>query len=165
MEMDGAEARETERRSREKLAGVVVLAVSVAALVASLLMERVGSGIDRFLGAPGLTPGFLSGVLILLSAMLVLRNRDVPLPRPQVVLDQAQRRMLGVFVLIAVYIASLYWLPYLLSTFLMLAAFQLGFASRRRSPRYVLTWCLGYSAAISGALWYVFGEVFYIPLP
>lgn len=154
-----------EHRRREKLAGYVVLGVSVAAFVSSLLMDRIGTGIDRFLGAPGLTPGFLSVVLIALSLMLILRNRDVSLPALPRGLSQAQWRMMGVFGLIFGYILSLYWLPYLVSTFLMMMIFQFGFASRKRSPGYILIWCVGYSAAISGALYYVFGEIFFIPLP
>ncbi len=159
------EELELARRRREKLAGYVVLSVAVAALVSSLMMDRLGTGIDRYLGAPGLTPGLLSAVLIVLALMLIIRNRDVSLAGMPAALNETQWRMLGVFGLIFGYILSLYWLPYLVSTFLMLLIFQYGFASRARSLGYVLIWCLGYSAAISGALYYVFGEIFYIPLP
>lgn len=153
------------RQQRDKLAGVVVLILSVATFISSLLMERMGTGIDRFLGAPGLTPGFLSLVLIILSLMLVVRTWGVALPWPTRGPSVDQWRMLGVLALIFIYILSLYWLPYVVSTFVMLLVFQFCYSSRPRNMRYVLLWCLVYSAVIAGALYYVFGEIFYIPLP
>lgn len=73
--------------------------------------------------------------------------------------------MLGAFVLIIGYIGSLYWLHYAVATFIMMFVFQVAFATRTRDLRYIAFWGIGYSAAITAALYYVFGEVFYIPLP
>nr|WP_306268673.1 tripartite tricarboxylate transporter TctB family protein [Pararhizobium sp. IMCC3301] len=152
-------------RSRDKVAGVVVLVASTATLIASYLMPLVGEGLDKFLAAPGLTPALLSIFLILLSLVLIARNWSAPLTLGVGAIGETQKRMMIAFAIIVFYIASLYVLPYLVSTFFMMFAFQFVFASRERSVMYVILWCGVYSAAISGALYYVFGEVFYIPLP
>ncbi|MCW2306306.1 tripartite tricarboxylate transporter TctB family protein [Rhodobium gokarnense] len=160
-----SEGQSMARKGRDKLAGIILLVISGAALINSLAMERIGEGIDRVLGAPGLTPGFLSAVLVLLSIALIVRSWSAPLPRLPRRLGETQKRMITAFAIIFLYIGSLYWVPYFVSTFVMLAVFQIVFASRPRTLRHVLGWGLVYSAAVAGALYYVFGEVFYIPLP
>lgn len=152
-------------RCRDKISGILILGVSTATLIGSFLMPTVGEGSSRILGAPGLTPAIISAVLICLSAVLIIRSLDAPMSLGFTGLGQTEKRMASAFALIVGYIASLYFLPYVVSTFIMMALFQLVFASRKRTLGYILFWCLAYSAVISGSLYYVFGEVFYIPLP
>lgn len=153
------------RRGKEKLAGIIVLALSGAAFIGALRLPTIGQDADRILGAPGLTPGLLSLVLMLLSIILIARNWHTPISLGGMEFSATEKRMLGAFVLIIGYIGSLYWLHYAVATFIMMFVFQVAFATRTRDLRYIAFWGIGYSAAITAALYYVFGEVFYIPLP
>jgi hypothetical protein len=53
---------------------------------------------------------------------------------------------------------------YAAATFLLLLAFQTVFV-RKRDLRLLLIWGGGLSAVLTAALWYVFSEIFLIPLP
>jgi len=73
-------------------------------------------------------------------------------------------RGLLTFGLIIVYVAVLPWVGYAPATFVMLVVFQVIFA-QQRDWRYLIIWVMGLSAALTVALYYLFAEIFLIPLP
>lgn len=163
----GRPAKQDHYSSREKaapdfFAGLVLALLSLYVLATSLGMPHYsGSG---WLGSPGLTPGLLSVLLLLLSVALMIRARHFRVRLGGFSPRIESLRAAGCFVMIFVYIAITPWIGYVPATFLLLFAFQTAFA-RKLSVRYVLIWSLGLSALLTTALWYVFGQIFFVPLP
>jgi hypothetical protein len=56
------------------------------------------------------------------------------------------------------------WIGYPVATFLLLFAFQTIFVARR-DLKFLLIWAGGLSLVLTAALYYVFGQIFLIPLP
>ena len=158
---------ETTYATREKaapdfFAGVVMALISLYVLVTSVRMPHYsGSG---WLGSPGLTPGLIALALLVLSIALMVRARDFRLSFAGFSPRIESLRAAACFVMIFVYIAITPWIGYVPATFLLLFAFQTAFA-RKLSVRYVLVWSLGLSALLTLILWYVFGQIFFVPLP
>ena len=151
-----------EKAAPDFFAGVVLALISLYVLVTSVRMPHYsGSG---WLGSPGLTPGLLSALLLLLSVALMVRARRFRLSFGGFSPRIESLRAAGCFVMIFVYIAITPWVGYVPATFLLLFAFQTAFA-RKLSVRYVIIWSLGLSALLTTALWYVFGQIFFVPLP
>lgn len=151
-----------EKAAPDFLAGAGLALLSLYVLVSSYRMPHFsGSG---WLGSPGLTPGLIALVLLILSIALMVRARDFRLkvgpfsPRVETI------RAASCFAMIFVYILVTPWIGYVPATFLLLFAFQTAFA-RKLSLTYVLVWSIGLSAVLTATLWYVFGEIFYVPLP
>lgn len=144
------------------IAGVVLFLVALYALVESVRMPFYGdSGV---LGSPGLTPGIISAVLMLLSALLILRSRRFRLSSLRLGMTVERWRGLAVLGVILAYAAGVPTIGYVPATFLMLVVFQIAFAPKH-SVAYFIVWGLGLSAALTAALWYLFGEIFFVPLP
>lgn len=115
-------------------------------------------------GSPGLTPGLISGVLMLLSAMLMFRARRFARHHVGVSISPVMLRGLGTFALITAYIAAIPFAGYVPATFVMLFVFQLVYA-KSRNISFLIIWGLGLSAVLTGVLYYVFAELFLIPMP
>ncbi|MEO1102799.1 MAG: tripartite tricarboxylate transporter TctB family protein, partial [Pseudomonadota bacterium] len=115
-------------------------------------------------GSPGLTPGLISAVLLVLSGLLILRSRRVSFSSIRWGMTVERWRGLAVLGVILAYAAGVPTIGYVPATFLMLLVFQVAFAPRH-SLGYFLVWGLGLSAALTVALWWLFGEFFFIPLP
>lgn len=151
-----------EKAAPDFLAGAVLALLSLYVLVSSYRMPHFsGSG---WLGSPGLTPGLVALVLLVLSVALMIRARDFRLP-----IGPWSPRIEGIraaacFAMMFVYIAVTPWIGYVPATFALLFAFQTAFA-RKLSVRYVLIWSIGLSALLTALLWYVFGQIFFVPLP
>ena len=151
-----------EKAAPDFFAGAGLAVLSLYVLVSSYRMPHFsGSG---WLGSPGLTPGLVALVLLVLSVALMVRARDFRLkvgpwsPRIESI------RAASCFAMIFVYILVTPWIGYVPATFILLFAFQTAFA-RKLSLTYVLVWSIGLSAILTATLWYVFGEIFYVPLP
>jgi hypothetical protein len=151
-----------EKAAPDFITGVVLFLLSLYVLVTSYRMPHfAGSG---WLGSPGLTPGLIALVLLLLSLALMFRARDFRLR-----LGPLQPRIEGLragacFAMIFVYILVTPLIGYVPATFALLFVFQTAYA-RKLSVRYVLIWSIGLSALLTFILWYVFGEIFFVPLP
>lgn len=151
-----------EKAAPDFVAGVVLFLISLYVLVASYRMPHfAGSG---WLGSPGLTPGLIAFVLLLLSLALMVRARDFRLR-----FGRLQPRIEGIrvgacFAMIFAYILVTPLIGYVPATFALLFVFQTAYA-RKLSVRYVLIWSIGLSALLTFILWYVFGEIFFVPLP
>ena len=144
------------------LAGLVIFVVSVYVLVESYSMPFYGD--SGALGSPGLTPGLISLVMLVLSGVLMWRSRVFRLPVTLAAPREPARRVLMVLGLVIAYVILMPLIGYAPATFLLLAAFQIIFA-RRHDLRSVLLWGVGLSAVLTAILWYVFAEIFLIPLP
>ena len=121
-------------------------------------------GDSGVLGSPGLTPGLIASVILLLSAMLMLRARGFAGSEQSISITADIWRGLLVLAIILVYVAVLPLVGYAPATFVMLLVFQLVFAPLR-NWRYMIIWGLGLSAVLTAVLYYVFAEFFLIPLP
>lgn len=151
-----------EKAAPDFVAGVVLFLISVYVLITSYRMPHfAGSG---WLGSPGLTPGLIAFVLLILSLALMVRARHFRLR-----FGRLQPRIEGIragacFAMIFVYILVTPLIGYVPATFALLFVFQTAYA-RKLSVRYVLIWSIGLSALLTFILWYVFGEIFFVPLP
>ena len=163
----GQPVEKSHYSSREKaapdfFAGVFLALLSLYVLVTSVRMPHYsGSG---WLGSPGLTPGLIALALLVLSIALMVRARDFRLSFAGFSPRIESLRAAACFVMIFVYIAITPWIGYVPATFLLLFAFQTAFA-RKLSVRYVIVWSIGLSALLTLILWYVFGQIFFVPLP
>jgi putative tricarboxylic transport membrane protein len=144
------------------VAGLVIFVVSLCALIASIRMPYYGDA--GALSSPGLTPGLIALFMLVLSAALMLRSRRFRLPFTLTAPSLEARRVLTVFGLVFLYVLVMPWIGYALATFLMLFAFQTIFTARR-DLRFLLIWGGGLSLVLTAALYYVFGQIFLIPLP
>ncbi len=144
------------------VAGFVIFLLGAYALYESVNMPYYGD--SGLLGSPGLTPGLIAGVLLLLSAMLMLRARGFSWSDLSFSIDVDMWRGLLALVIILAYVAALPVVGYAPATFAMLFVFQLVFAPVR-NWRYMVIWALGLSALLTAVLYYVFAEFFLIPLP
>jgi hypothetical protein len=151
-----------EKAAPDFLAGAGLALLSLYVLVSSYRMPHFsGSG---WLGSPGLTPGLVALVLLILSIALMVRARDFRLKVGPFSPKIETIRAASCFAMIFVYILVTPWIGYVPATFLLLFAFQTAFA-RKLSVTYVLVWSIGLSAVLTATLWYVFGEIFFVPLP
>jgi hypothetical protein len=144
------------------VAGLVIFVVSLYVLIASIRMPYYGDA--GALSSPGLTPGLIALFMLVLSAALMLRSRRFRLPFTLSAPSIEARRVLTVFGLVFVYVALMPWIGYPVATFLMLFAFQIIFTAKR-DLKFLLIWAGGLSLALTAALYYVFGQIFLIPLP
>jgi hypothetical protein len=164
-----------ERRARaagaDFLAGLVIFAVSLYVLISSIAMPYYGDA--GALSSPGLTPGLIALMMLVLSGVLMVRSLPFRWPFRATAMTVESWRVLAVFGIVVAYvalmpligrIAGIHGVGYAVATFLLLLAFQLAFAPRR-DLRFVLVWGIGLSATLTAALWYVFGTIFLIPLP
>jgi len=144
------------------VAGLVIFVVSLYALITSIRMPYYGDA--GALSSPGLTPGLISLFMLVLSAVLMLRSRRFRLPFTLTAPSVEARRVLTVFGLVFLYVLLMPWIGYAIATFLMLFAFQTIFVARR-DLKFLLIWGAGLSLFLTAALYYVFGQIFLIPLP
>jgi len=147
------------------VAGAVIFLIALYVLIESIRMPFYREGLEGFLSSPGFTPGLIAVGLLALSAALMLRSRHVRLSFGVRTLEVETIRVLTVFGIIFAYILVMPWIGYVAATFLMMLAFQLIFAKRRREPFFIVVWGIGLSAVITAALYALFGLFFLIPLP
>jgi hypothetical protein len=140
----------------------VIFMISLYVLIESYRMPFYGD--SGALGSPGLTPGLIALFMLALSAALMWRSRVFQIPFTLKMPDEPARRALTVFGLVVAYAALMPVIGYAAATFLLLFAFQTIFV-RKRDLRFVLIWGFGLSAVLTVVLWYVFAEIFLIPLP
>jgi len=144
------------------VAGLVIFVISLYVLITSYRMPFYGD--SGALGSPGLTPGLIALVMLALSAALMWRSRVFRFPLALKAPDEQARRVLMVLGLVIAYVALMPLIGYAAATFLLLFAFQTVFV-KKRDLRFLLIWGVGLSAALTAILWYVFAEIFLIPLP
>lgn len=144
------------------VAGLVIFVASLYVLIASVRMPYYGDA--GALSSPGLTPGLIALFMLVLSAALMLRSRRFRLPFSLSAPSIEARRVLMVFGLVFLYVLLMPWIGYAIATFLMLFAFQTIFMARH-DLKFLLIRAGGLSAALTAALYYVFGQIFLIPLP
>ncbi len=141
------------------------LALSTAILVASWTMDRLERLGAKLYGAPGLVPGLLGMVLLVLSLALAVRAiRQGAFHRGQpFTLDTAWKGTALVLALCFGYAAGLVGrVPFWLATFIFVTAFIAVFEypARRR-----MALAPAYAAATSLAVTWLFESVFLVRLP
>ena len=144
------------------VAGLVIFVISLYVLIVSIRMPHYGDA--GALSSPGLTPGLIALFMLALSAALMLRSRRFRLPFTFAAPSIETRRVLTVFGLVFLYVLLMPVIGYAVATFLMLFAFQTIFVARR-DLKFLLLWGGGLSLFLTAALYYVFGQIFLIPLP
>ena len=157
--------------------GLVLLALGVAVVVESLRMPRFEHLNVNPYTVPGLVPGALGAVILVLGALLFLRAARAggwrlgggAAPRSWLG-DPGVRRLLLAAGLCVVYAALLVGrLPFWLATFLFVAGFVVLFEwplAASRSERWRrLAFALLFGALISAVVTLVFQEIFLVRLP
>lgn len=151
-----------EKAAPDFITGLIIFAISIYVMIEAYHMPHfAGSG---WLGSPGLTPSLIAIALLVLATALMVRSRNFRLRLGPITPEVETVRVATCFGMIFVYIAITPWVGYVPATFALLFAFQTAFA-RKLSVRYVLVWSIGLSALLTGVLWYVFGQIFFVPLP
>jgi putative tricarboxylic transport membrane protein len=157
--------------------GLLLVALGIAVVVESLRMPRFEQLNVEPYTAPGLVPGVLGAVLLMLGAILFLRAARAGGwrlgsggGRAVGGADQGLRRLLLAVALCAGYAAGLVGrLPFWLATFLFVAGFvalfEWPFAGSRRERLARLAFALLFGALISAAVTLVFQKVFLVRLP
>ena len=144
------------------VAGLVIFLIALYTGYESIRMPFYGdSGVW---GSPGLTPGLISGVLLLLSGLLMFRARRFARHHVGISISPVMMRGFGTFALIIAYVAAIPYAGYVPATFVMLFVFQLVYA-KSRNLSFLIIWALGLSVVLTGVLYYVFAELFLIPMP
>lgn len=145
------------------------MALGLAAVQQSWTMDRLeAQGADPW-SAPGLVPGILGAVLVLLGAALLVRSlRAAPVAAEPATDEGAGRRRLGIaLALCLLFVFGLlgHGLPFWLAAALFVAAFVAIFTWRERGPvRSVLTGA-AYGLAAGATIHLLFQEVFLVRLP
>jgi putative tricarboxylic transport membrane protein len=158
--------------------GLVLIALGVATVVASLEMPRFAElDVDPYT-APGLVPGALGAVILLLGSVLFVRAARAGgwrlLPRHTGHgpwwSDPGKRNLVQAVALCLAYAAGLIGrVPFWLATFGFVAAFvalfewRLAVTRAERAGR--LAFAVAFGAAVSAVVTLVFQEVFLVRLP
>ena len=158
--------------------GLVLTTLGIATLVESLRMPRFEHLNINPYTVPGLVPGMLGAIILILGAALFLRAARAGGWRlfaraPDATAwwaDPGARRLLLSVALCLAYAAGLVGrLPFGLATFLFVAAFVVLFewplAAGRSDRRRRVLFALVFAALVSAAVTWVFQNVFLVRLP
>jgi Tripartite tricarboxylate transporter TctB family len=159
------------------IAGLIFMALGLATVVESLRMPRFEHLDVEPYTAPGLVPGILGAIILVLGAVLFLRAaraggwrlmERAPDAAPWSA-DRGMRRLLLSIALCLLYAGGLIGrLPFWLATFLFVAfviLFEWPLATDRSDRTRRLLWAVLLAAAISAATSFVFQEIFLVRLP
>jgi hypothetical protein len=152
--------------------GLVLIALGIATVIASLAMPRFAELNAEPYTAPGIVPGLLGAALAVLGTLLSLRAVVAPrgAPAGEEAADPAWPRVGAAFALCMVYAGVLVGrVPFQLATFLFILAFILAFELwdgnlRARWLRQTVA-AAAIAALISFGISYVFRVIFLIRLP
>lgn len=155
-------------------AGLVFVVLGLAALVESLRMPRFEERAINPYTVPGLVPGALGVVILLLGAVLVVRSARAGAwdagGDGRWFRDPGVRRLLLAVTLCLAYAAGLVGrLPFWLATFLFVAGFVALFewplATDRRDRVRRLVIAVIFGGMVSAAVTFVFRDLFLVRLP
>jgi hypothetical protein len=159
------------------LTGLVLIALGIATVVASLEMPRFAELNVEPYTAPGLVPGALGAVILLLGAVLFVRTARAGgwrlfaggIGRASLT-DRGIRNLVLAVALCLGYAAGLVGrAPFWLATFLFVALFVVVFewplAQSGREQVRRLAFAVGFGGLVSAAVTLVFQEVFLVRLP
>jgi Tripartite tricarboxylate transporter TctB family len=158
--------------------GLALIALGIATLIASLAMPRFAELEINPYTAPGLVPGALGLVILILGGALLVRAAraggwrlmDRAQSRGAWRSDPGTRNLVLATVLCLAYAAGLVGLvPFWLATFLFMAAFLAAFEwplARSHSDRLRrIAFAVVFGAVVSAAVTLVFQEIFLVRLP
>jgi putative tricarboxylic transport membrane protein len=154
--------------------GLVLVALGIATVVASLEMPRFEERHVNPYTAPGLVPGMLGAVILALGAVLAVRAARAggwrPAPAAGSFREPGVHRLVLAVVLCLVYAAGLVGtLPFWLATFVFVTAFVILFewplARGRSDRRRRLAFAPLLGALTAAAVTLLFQHVFLVRLP
>ena len=158
--------------------GLVLIALGIATVVASLAMPRFEELNVNPYTVPGLVPGALGVIVLILGAALVLRAAraggwrllDGTAGEGSWRSDPGARNLALAVVLCLSYAAGLVGrVPFWLATFLFVAVFVAAFEwtdARSHAERLRrLAFAMAFAAVIAAAVSFVFQEIFLVRLP
>lgn len=158
----------------DTLIGVIVSVVGAAILVGALAMPRFEHRSADPLTVPGITPGMLGAIILVLGALLVIRGiRRAGTEDPLGITawsSGAVRRTLFTLSALLIYGFGLFGnLPFVLATALFVFTFTVGVELMRKNRTAKLATTLIGAAALaitsSFVIWLVFSKIFLIQLP
>jgi hypothetical protein len=149
------------------------VALGAAIVVGAWRMDRFESQGATLYSMPGLVPGLLGAVLVLLGALLAARSvrRGALGPGQPSLLPRWNGRLLLAAALMFVYALGLvgHGVPFWLATFVFVAAFVAVFEWRLRGERGQrvrgIVLALVYGAGTTFVVSYVFEQLFFVRLP
>jgi hypothetical protein len=157
--------------------GIVLIALGIATVIASLEMPRFAELNVEPYTAPGLVPGALGAVILVLGGALFVRaaraggwRLRARTPAPTWAPARGTRNLAIAVALCLGYAGGLIGrVPFWLATFLFVAAFVALFewrlAGTRAEQARRLAFALAFAAAVAAAVTLVFQEVFLVRLP
>jgi hypothetical protein len=158
--------------------GLVLMALGIATVIASLAMPRFAELEVNPYTAPGLVPGALGLVILILGAALFVRATraggwrlmDRAPSRSSWRSDPGTRNLALAVLLCLAYAAGLVGrAPFWLATFLFMAAFVAAFewplARTRAERRRRIAFAVVFGAVVSATVTLVFQEIFLVRLP
>lgn len=162
---------ETKSRPRDLVAGIIVAAIGAGIVIESLRMPHPITSFD----APGFVPLLLGVALTMMGLRITWSHRqanlgghkgtpgDRGLGATRHRVSHAGWRMGAVVSMMIAYAVVLPLVGYVVSTFMMLAIFQIAFLESRK-PRWIAI-ALAVALVISMSIGWLFEEVFRVPLP
>lgn len=160
------------------ITGIILIVFSLTVIEESWRMPRLEHLGVKSMSVPGLVPGLLGGVLLILGLVLSLRSivrggHHLGITRENLVgslMEPGNLRLIGTLVLCVVYAAGMVGnMPYWLATGLFVFAFVALFEWRPDADRAARVKALAAAAviavAIAGLVTWVFSNVFLVTLP
>lgn len=144
---------------------VVLTGFGGASLFESWRMPRLENlGINP-LSAPGLTPGVISLVLVILGVMLLVRSRGAFTGRRGEAEGGWGRLIIALALCLAFALGLLGHLPFPAATAIFVFVFVLVFTLRRTAPVRAIIMAAALAVATAAAVTFLFQEIFLVQLP
>lgn len=160
----------SSQRRADLIFAVVLTAVALYVLVASWRMPRLAELGVHPMSAPGLTPGFISLVLVGLGLALLWRSLRAQEPAPKGDAAAAPntvwwRALLALLLCLVYALGLLGHLPFLWATGLFVFAFIAAFSFQRNRPLRSLGGAAAMALAVAFSVSLLFEQLFLVRLP
>ncbi|HCO98036.1 MAG: Uncharacterized protein XD58_0024 [Thermotoga sp. 50_1627] len=145
---------------RDRISALVFMALGIFFLIGALRMPRA-TEYGKY-GAPGIVPAFFSMMVILLCLIMFVRKQRASTNSsdvPQEIKRAENRRLLLASAMFLLYVFLLGKINFIVLTSVFLSATSIVFLKKR--PILIVT----ISTAITVGIYYLFSQVFLLPLP
>lgn len=174
MQQTSAKTTASTSHRADTLIGLIVFLLGSAVLVGALAMPRFEHRSADPLTVPGIAPGLLGTIILVLGALLALRGArrvgtEGPLGITQWPQGSVQRTFFTLGALLVYGFALFGNLPFIPATALFVFAFTVGVELMREDRSAGLATTLVGAAVLAGVssliIWLVFSQIFLIQLP